>query len=414
MKIKINTDIFNPVYLPYVQDYSHRYEIFKGSAASGKSYFVAQKLIIKALTSRRKILALRKVGTTVRDSIWTMFIDILTQFQIIDDCTVNKSTFTLELPNGSQILCKGLDDPEKIKSIANITDIFMEEATEFTDEDAQQLDLRLRAQVPNLQIYCALNPTSKTSWVYKKYFDPQTQNYDAEATLILETTYKDNKFLPPEYIAALESMITGNPYMYKVYVLGEWASLGRKVYTDYKVANFDKDEIRRKFPSYFGLDYGFVTDPAALIAAAVDAENKIIYIYDEFTQQGLVNAAIAKVIKARGYAKEVITADAAEQKSTEEIKRLGISRIKNAAKGPDSVIFGIKKIQNYTIIVHKTCEQTINELDNYTWQKDRQTGEYIEKPVDNYNHLLDALRYALEDIDRKSKLKTMSKSVLGL
>lgn len=412
--IRIPVEIFNEVYLPFVQDYTHRYEVYKGSAGSGKSHFVAQKLLIKCFTSRRKVLALRKVGVTVKDSIWIMFMEQLSLFQIKDQCKINVSNFTIELPNGSMILCKGLDDPEKIKSIAGITDIFMEEATEFTIDDFSQLDFRLRALDDNLQIFLALNPTSKSSWIYSKYFDPMKNDVDPETTLIIETTYKDNAFLPDSYIKMLEDSIKGDPIRYKVYVLGEWASLGQRVYETYTIQDFDIDEVKAKHYSYFGLDYGFVNDPTALIAVAVDNETKTIYIYDEFTKKGLVNSAIAEVIKSKGYAKEIITADAAEKKSTEEIKRCGVTRIKNALKGADSVIYGIKKIKSFTLVVHPSCKETIVELDNYCWQKDNQTGEYIEKPVDRSNHLMDALRYALEDVNKQTKLKTMNKKLLGL
>ena len=162
------------------------------------------------------------------------------------------------------------------------------------------------------------------------------------------------------------------------------------------------------------LDFGFVNDPTALIASIVNEKEKTIHIFDEYYEKGRTNDQIAKVIEAHGFIKSNIIADSAEEKSIEEIRRLGVSRIKSAAKGKDSIMHGIQYIQQYKIYVHPKCENTILEFENYTFKKDKQTNEYINEPVDAFNHLLDALRYSIQIVWKNHKLKTVSKSILGL
>ena len=199
-------------------------------------------------------------------------------------------------------------------------------------------------------------------------------------------------------IQTIENLKNTNPAYYKIYTLGEFATLDKLVFPSYDKRRLHVEDLKR-LPSYFGLDFGFVNDPSAFIHVKVDEKNKTIYCIEEYTKKGLLNDEIAKVIKQLGYSKEVIIADAAEQKSIAELKRNGILRIRPAKKGPDSVIQGISFMQQYHIVVDDRCVKLIEELDNYTYQKDRKTNEYINKPVDSYNHVIDAIRYALEPIN---------------
>jgi phage terminase large subunit len=208
-----------------------------------------------------------------------------------------------------------------------------------------------------------------------------------------------------------------NPTKYKIYALGQFATLDKLVYTYWDIEKFDYREIIKNTPNseaLFGLDFGYINDPSAFVALVADKDNKILYIFDEFYKKGLLNDAIAKEIKNKNYAKEIIIADSAEQKSIEEIKREGISRIKGARKGKDSILNGIQLIQQYKMIVHPNCVNVIEELRNYTWQKDRSTGEYINKPIDTYNHALDALRYACECLNKRNKMKLYNIRKLGI
>ena len=405
--LHISGEIFNGSFRPFLKDYTHRFEVYYGGAGSGKSVFIAQKILIKALISKRKVLIMRKVGATLKDSVWQLVIDTLAKFQILSYCKVNKSTFTIELPNGSMMLFKGMDDSEKIKSIVGITDIWAEEATEFTEEDIEQLNLRLRAKADGLQMFFSFNPVSKANWVFRKWFAKGVTVTDD--TVIHQSTYKDNKFLPDDYIQAIEKMAKSNPTYYRIYALGEFASLDKLVFNNWRIGTV---EDTASWNLLCGLDFGYTNDPTAFVVSFVDGEQ--MYVAKEFVRTGLLNNQIATAIKELGFAKSTIIGDSAEVKSIEELKRDGLYRIYPAVKGQGSILQGIQKLQQYDIVVDPSCEHVITELQNYAWKKDRQTGEYVNEPIDEFNHCIDALRYSLQCLDKYKKLTTFSKSTLGL
>ena len=412
MKLNINKSIFNEVYYPYLLDYSKRFEVYYGSAGSGKSVFITQKLLVKALKSTRRILVARKTARSNEASTFRLFIDTLNQFQLTPYCTINKTTEKITLPNNSEIMFTGLDDREKLKSITGITDIFIEEATEISEDDFNQLNLRLRSRAGDLQIYIAFNPISKVNWTFKKWFSDDA-SVDATTTQILKTTYKDNKFLPQEYIDTIEGYKDTNPYYYRVYGLGEFASLDKLIFSNYHTEDLDLDTLRAfKLEHLVGLDFGYAADPTAIVQAFLDEEHKKLYVYDEVYEKGLLNNEIADLLKLKGLSKSTIIADSAEPKSIEEIKRAGISRIKSAVKGKDSINQGIQKLQQYELIIDSSCFNLLEELENYSWKKDKASGEYTNQPIDKYNHLIDALRYSLQCVDVKAKLKTLPSNTL--
>lgn len=396
----------NDAYLKYLGRYTNRTEVYYGGAGSGKSVFVAQKIVIKALRGKRKVLVIRKVARTQKESCFTVIKDVLSSFNILDKCTINKSTLDITLPNGSVFLFKGMDDSEKIKSIANITDIWIEEATELNLDDFTQLNLRLRASVPNLQMILSFNPVSKANWCYQTFFAKKTDAF------VLKTTYKDNKFLPRAYIESLEKMIETNYTYYKIYALGEFCSLDKLIYTNWEEKEFYVQELisTKKFITLTGLDFGFTNDPTALVVSLCDTNSKELYIFDEYGNVGMTNPEIAEVLKSMGYSKNIIMADSAEQKSIEEIRRAGITKIKACKKSPDSVKHGIQQLQQYKIYVHPKCVGVITELQNYSWKKDKQSGEYINEAVDQFNHYLDALRYSMQIV--RGKIGTLPKGSL--
>lgn len=407
--LNLKKSLFNEVYYPHLLDYSNRYEVYYGGAGSGKSVFIAQKLLVKACMKKRKVLIIRKYGTTLKDSVFQLIVDMLKKWCIYDNCKINLSTYTITLPNGSVFLFKGMDDSEKIKSITDITDIWCEEATELSEDEYTQLDLRLRALAGDLQLIVSFNPVSKQNWVFKRWFEKPGKIY--QDTMILKTTYKDNRFLPEAYIAALEEKMDSNPNYYKIYALGEFITLDKLIFYNWKIEEFDNSKIKGDL--LVGLDFGFVNDISALVASILDEEHKRIYIFKEWGDTNKTNEELARVISALGFSKSEIRADAAEPKSIEEIKRQGITRIKECKKGPDSILHGIQKLQQYEIIVHPDCVGIITEFENYAWQKDKKTNEYINKPIDAFNHYIDALRYSLQCVNN-NKLKTLSKSALSL
>ena len=358
---RLRKEPFNDWIWEALDDYSARTEVYYGGAGSGKSYGAMQKAILKACNHKRRILVIRKVQRTIKESIFRLTTDLLADSGMLQFCRINKSDFTIQISNGSEFIFKGLDDPEKIKSIHGITDIIVEEATDLTLHDFTQLNLRLRPgrEVVSPQIYLMFNPVSKANWVYSYFF-----NEPPSDCRIVKTNYLDNRFLPQSYVDYLKTMAEKNPAYYKIYALGEFATLDKLIYR-YTKRIIPQEEVK-DLPLFCGLDFGYVNDPSALITGRYDKVNKRIYVTNEYVRKGMLNDEIAQVIKDLGYSKEVIIADSAEQKSIEEIKRYGVPRIKPARKGPDSVINGIQFIQQYELIVDERCPKTIEELDNYT------------------------------------------------
>lgn len=407
MTIKLNINpskVFNRHIYDHLFDYDTFTEVHYGGASSGKSHGVFQKIVIKALKDwkkPRKILVLRKVGATVRDSVFADVQATLSYFGILNMCKINMSAFRIELPNGAEFIFKGMDNPEKIKSIKGISDVVMEEASEFTLDDYTQLTLRLRDKAhKQKQIYLMFNPVSKANWVYNAFFVKKPKN-----TVVYQTTYKDNRFLDAVTRENIEELANRNEAYYKIYALGEFATLDKLVFPKYTKALLNKGGLRH-ITSYFGLDYGFINDPSAFMHVKIDDDRKKLYVVEEYVKKGLTNDKIAESITALGYAKEQIRADSAEKKSNQELRNLGISRVIDVKKGAGSVMQGIQYLLQYEWIVDERCVKTIEELENYTWKKDKATNEYINEPVDSYNHCLDAIRYAIQDKITKSKIKT--------
>lgn len=405
-------NVFNKQVYDDLFNYSSRVDIWYGGAASGKSHGVVQKAIIKALGDwkyPRRFLVLRKIQSSLEDSIFQDFIERLSDWGILEYCDVRHSNNRrIILPNGSEFLFKGLDNPEKIKSVKGVSDIIMEEATEFTLDDFTQLNLRLREKKHAYkQIFIMFNPISKVNWVYKTFFE-----HDFEGAKIHLSTYKDNRFNDEETRKTIERLAETNEAYYKIYALGEFATLDKLIFPKYekRLLNSNSQEMRR-LSSYFGLDFGYTNDISAFIHVKVDKRNRTLYVMQEYTKNGMLNDEIAQMIKSLGYSKEVIYADAAEPKSIDELRRDGIKNVRAARKGKDSIVFGISYLQQFHIVIDERCTRTIEEFDNYTWKRDKGTNEYINEPdtSTHYDHAIDAIRYAISKLIFESKQNTTKK-----
>ena len=368
--------------------------------SAGKSVFITQKLLYKYLKfPNRKCLVVRKVDATLRDSCFALFKDVISRWGLYDSCKVNKTDMTIELPNGSLFLFKGLSDRERIKSIANISDIWVEESTEIEEEDLDQLCLRLRSKLPYNQIIVSFNPVSKTNYCYKRWF-AETAEVDPKTTNILHTTYRDNKFLPQDYIDNLMAMKKTNYAYYLIYAEGQFSSLDKKVYNNWERKSFDYRQVLNENYNrkcIFGLDFGYINDKTAIVCSIIDETTKEIWVYDCFGKLRMTNEDIFKQLQEMEIHNARVVCDCAERKSIDDLYRLGAKRVVPCSKGKDSIMNGISLIQEYRIYVHPNCTDFEEELMNYTWQKDRQTGEYINKPIDKFNHFLDAFRYSVMD-----------------
>ncbi len=379
-----------------------------GGGGSGKSYFSFQRAIIRCLLDKRKYLIFRKIGVDVRRSCFEDVKNQIKDWNLSSICNINETEMSITFKNGSKMLFLGLDNQERIRSISKVTDAIVEECSEITLDDFSQIKMRLRGKgrLKN-QIVLQCNPVSKNNWVFKHFFKDGCKENDCR---INQSTYKDNPHLNQETINALEGYKTTNPYFYRVYCLGQWGSISKQVFTNYESRDLNLDELRRKkLPQLVGLDFGYVNDETAIVVSLLDEENKELFIINEYASTGLLNSDIAAQLKAMGLEKATIVADSAEQKSIDEIKRLGIRRIVPATKGAGSVNQGIQQLQQYKLIVDSSCEFLLEELENYSYKKDKQTGEYTNEPIDKYNHAIDALRYSLQCVKHKSKLKSLPK-----
>ena len=389
--------IINPVYVPYL-DATDRVQIFFGGSSSGKSNFVASRLALDLPIGRNYIVC-RNVGRTLRQSSFQEVIKAIRKFNLSGLYSVNKTDLTITCRNGYQAIFRGLDDVEKIKSTTPVrgvlTDVWVEEATETQRSDIKQLFKRLRGKTDKpKRITFSFNPIMKNSWIHEDYFAGRFNDSDREyigpGLRILKTTYKDNEFLSPDDIKELEDET--DPYFHSVYTLGNWGVLGDLIFKNWEVADLSKmvptfDRIRN------GLDFGFSADPAAYVRCHYDIKRKTIYIFLEAGGKGYTNADLKTLLKPI-VGKEYVACDSAEPKSIEELTRLGINAMA-VSKGKDSILHGIQWLQQHKIIVDRSCQNVINEFSQYQWQKDKR-GDVLPRPIDKFNHYMDALRYAFE------------------
>lgn len=391
----------NDAYIPFLED-TTRLQIFFGGSSSGKSYFLAQRAVIDVLQGRNYLIT-RNVARTIRSSVFNQITKTILSMGLMRQFKISQSDMTITcMKNRKQFLFAGLDDVEKLKSVTPIdgviTDIWLEEATETAYEAYKQLSKRLRGKTEgNLpkRIIFSFNPVLQSHWIYKEFFgkwDDSKNLYREDGMFILKTTYKDNKFLTNDDIYSLEHET--DSYFYNVYTLGMWGVLGNLVFKNWRV-----ESLASRIPAfdkiYNGLDFGFSADPNALIRVHVDQARKKIYVFDELYKCEMQDDELAEELKKR-LGTQYVTCDCAEPKSIADLNRRGV-RALPARKGPDSVNYGIRFLQGYEIIIDPGCQNFKNEIQAYHWAEDKY-GNALRKPVDKDNHLMDALRYATEDL----------------
>lgn len=389
--VKVNSKIFNTLTIT-----NTRFVVSYGGAGSGKSYTQAQFETGKALKRRETILILRKFGTTLNDSVVRLIKEVIENFGILGLIQENKTERHITFPNGSQMIFKGLDDPEKIKSIHGITRVWIEEASELSYEDFKQLNLRLRGR-ENLQMSLTLNPIDEEHWINKHFFLTPEVN---EKTTIIKTTYKDNNFIDEAYKKELESYKNIDENYYRIYVKGEWgiANKGR-IFPIWEVVDI--------FPDidgfWYGLDFGYAEDPTAIVKVLPVKER--IYVDEILYQKELTNNDIAKLLKQSGYGGQLVICDSAEPKSIQELRLLGINAIP-ADKGPGSINEGIDYLKTKKVLLTSRSKNLQRENRFYSWDQ-RRDGTIVNKPKDALNHGIDALRYAFS-LNRERKNRNES------
>lgn len=398
-------------------NFKGRYVVCKGSRASKKSKTAALWIISHLIQyPEANAIYIRKTERTLKDSCYSDCKWAIRKMGLENWFVCRLSPLEIEyIPTGQRILFRGCDDPLKLTSISVPKGVLcwavFEEAYEITKEsDFDMIDESIRGSLPEgyfKRIFVLLNPWSEKTWIKKRFFDPPND----DNKLAITTTYKCNEWLTPDDLRIFEDMRIRNPRRYAVAGEGNWGITDGLVYENWHEKAFDlitKKEydsldayekprnpvFKDDLVSCFGLDFGYTNDPSTLFCGMVDIKNKRLYVFDEMYEKGLSNKKIFETIKAMGYAKERITADSAEPKSIDELKAYGL-KIKGAMKGKDSIKNGIQWIQDLEIIIHPRCVNFITEISNYTWDQDK-FGNKRNEPIDDFNHLMDAMRYALE------------------
>ena len=409
INLTLKKSLFIPKFFPLLFDYSKRWEFWCGSAGSGKSYTIAQRIIIRCTKEPIRVLVCRRYATTLRNSCFALFKEILTKWQLLPYVKIKETDMSITFPNGSQIIMVGLDTEEKLLSLTNISTVWVEEAYEVEKSKVEQLNLRMRGTAANQQLILSWNPISKHSWLY----DFTVKN-PPENSVFIHSTYKDNPFLNPEYVQALDEMEIRNPEKYRVYGRGEWGvDSSGLVIKNWKSEAFDAMELAAAGLEHrAGMDLGWI-DKSAIIDTLYDKANHTIYVFNEFYKSGCQPSELAAAIKDMNLAKSKIKVDAAEPRTIQFFRNEGINA-EGAAKGKDSVKAGLMFLQDNLIIVHPKCQNFITELENFSYIKSKQTGEWTEDTTHEWSHAIDACRYAYSDIYTNKQLKTLSKTSLSL
>ena len=382
-----------------------RNRVVKGSRRSKKSKTMALWVIYNMMKyPQSNTLVVRKTYRTLKDSCFTELKWAIKRLGVEHLWQPKESPLEMTYtPTGQKIYFRGLDDPLKVTSIATEVGVmcwmWIEEAYEImSEDDFDTLAESMLGDCPEdlwKQITLTFNPWSDRHWIKKRFFD--TPDPD---TLALTTNYLCNEWLSPSDRKVFERMKQQNPRRYRVAGLGDWGVVDGLVYERWKEESFTLEQLPKDAQSAFGLDFGYTNDPTAFFCGFLSLSERKLYVWDELYKKGLSNKVIHSEIVRMGYGKEKVTADSAEPKSIDELKGLGL-RISGAKKGKDSINNGIQWIQDLEIIIHPRCVSFLTEISSYQWKKDK-FDKKLNEPEDDNNHLMDAMRYALERFIQKN------------
>ena len=370
-----------------------RYFIVTGGRGSGKSFAVNSVLLLLTYQAGHTILFTRYTLRAAGISIIPEFIEKLELLGVIDQFKITKDEI-INTGNGSKIIFRGIktssgDQTANLKSLQGITTWVMDEAEELNDEDIfDKIDLSVRNKIQENRVILILNPTTKEHFIYKRWFEDRGvsagSNITKEDTTYIHTTYLDNlDNLSESYIKQIETMKVRRPNRYKHTIEGAWLDKAEGViFTDWSIGEF-----KQVGKVVYGQDYGFSNDPSTLVKTSIDKENKVIYIQLCFYQTKLTTSEILQLNK-KFAADNLIVGDSAEPRLITELSR--DCNVVPAIKGQGSITFGISLLQDYDLVITEDSTELIKEFNNYCWlEKKSQT------PVDNFNHAIDALRYAV-------------------
>lgn len=394
-----------------------RYRVVKGGRGSKKSctsalYFISSMMYYyKKYGVKPNLLVIRRYFNTHLNSTFSQLLWAIDKLGVRHLWKISKSPLQMTfIPSGQVILFRGLDDPDSITSITvnegHLCWVWIEEAFQCANEEAfNKLDMSIRGKLPKplfKQLTLTFNPWSENIWIKNRFFDVK----DDPNIMAVTKNFDCNEFLGEDDLAIFEEMRIKNPRRFRIEGLGDWGIAQGLVYNNWEEQEFNWQQLVQTkdkygnllYRQYYGLDFGYSNDPTAFIACLVNQRDKTIHIFDELYLFQNTNKQIADAIKYKGYGRCLITADSEDPRTINELKLLGLT-MEPAIKGPNSVLHGIQKIQDFKIIVHPSCSNAKVELCNYVWEVDPKTGKTLNKPIDDFNHLCDSLRYALHKVN---------------
>lgn len=414
----------NPRFENFIWDWDYRTYLLVGGYGSSKSYHIALKIILKCLQEKRKVLVVREVFDTIRDSCYDLLVEILEELDLIGTgsnkvrCTT--SPMTIKFPNGSKIIFKGMDKPTKLKSINGVSIVWLEECSEIKYAGYKELLGRLRHPTLSLHFILSTNPVGTENWVYQHFFKRVDEDGNEHVTLDDNLLYQrrtivkngvyyhhsvadDNLFLPQSYIETLDQMREYDPDLYRVARLGRFGLNGKRVLPQFEVAKSHSKVLKavQAIPPKFkftGMDFGFEESYNAVIRVAVDDKNKYLYIYYEYYKNQMTDDKTEKELKKDNLDKEQIIADCEDPKAIAFYRQSGF-RMRGCHKWPGSRLANTRKIKRFhKIICSPNCPNTIRELSTLIYAKDKQ-----DRPVyDQFNidpHTFSAIWYALDNYE---------------
>ena len=371
--------------------------------------------MLKCAEEKRKVLVVREVYETIRDSCFSLLKEIIALMGLEHVAKDKKSPMEINFSNGSQIIFRGLDKVDKLKSINGVSIIWLEECSETKYAGYKELLGRLRHMTSSNHIILSTNPVGTDNWTYSHFFIDDTEEerrvvlddhelYDKRVVITNNTYYhhstcSDNAYVPQEYKDELEAMKDYDMDLYRVARLGHYGANGEKVLPQFEIMDHEKVMAKVKTIPYHlrkkGGDFGFITSYNAFVKIAIDEKEKALYIYDVYYRRGITDDILVVDLKEKGFQDGLVTCDIADQKAIEYLNLNGITAV-GCKKFPGSVLANIKKIKRFKkIYCSSNCKPVIRELRDLTYKKDKR-GNVIEKEFTIDAHTFDAIAYALD------------------
>lgn len=421
--MKITKEV-NPRFENFLFDWDYSKYLLVGGYGSSKSYHIALKIILKCLQEVRKVLVVREVYDTIRDSCYDLLVEILDELDLTGTsrnkvrCTV--SPMSIKFPNGSKIIFKGMDKPSKLKSLNGVSIVWLEECSEIKYAGYKELLGRLRHPTLSLHFLLSTNPVGTENWVYTHFFKRVDEDgiehvtlddnrLYAKRTIVKNDVYyhhsvaDDNLFLPQSYIDTLDQMKEYDPDLYRIARLGRFGLNGTRVLPQFEVAQ-SHDEVMdavRHIPDKYkfcGMDFGFEESYNAVVKLTVDDKEKILYIYYEYYKNHMTDDKTATELIKEGLDRVQIVADCEDPKAIAFYRQSGF-KMRGCHKFPGSRLANTRKIKRFhKIVCSPLCTNTIRELSTLIYAKDKN-----DLPIyDEFNidpHTFSAIWYALDNYE---------------